>query len=291
VSDAAGGLEISIRSTDSTAVFDIDGNINNQTLHRLSRGLDQAISKGCVNIILELADTQILLSSGIGFFIDAHDMVEAAGGRLILADVPKEIATILKVARVGDFFGKTYSLEEALKEFGLSVQDLEEGLPNRKGGTTDLFAPVLMEEEPKAPAAGKATDSPLPAQPHSSGSETPKQTEKAEEKDLTEQEIQHILDRYMKGRLQVDIIDYFVAGQHSSGDADQLAEVLGAKPKAVKKALKALDQRGLLRKMGGGLYNYAPPTEAREEIEKFFILWHRSTGHSRLLPLVLASEK
>ncbi|MFW5857748.1 MAG: STAS domain-containing protein [Planctomycetota bacterium] len=305
-------MDIQIRSTPEVAVLTIQGNINNETLHRLSRQLEEAIGRGCKHVVLDLAETRILLSSGISFFIDAHDMSEQAGGKLHLANVTREITHILKVARVDDFLGEQKNLQEVLGELGIGEADLQEGLPNRDRHSTGLYSPVLEPEaKEETPDAEAEADAPSEmetireAPKRKSGvilkpaslklaKDTPADKAKAEAaaggETLPDDRMQKLIQRYMPGRLMVDILDHFVTGQHSSASADDVAKALEQKPKDVQRKMKDLEQRGVLKPLGGDLYNYAPPEGVARDLDAFFRAWRRAQDHSRLVMMVLAAE-
>ena len=95
----------------------------------------------------------------------------------------------------------------------------------------------------------------------------------------------------MPGRLLVDVVDFFVSGQHSNAEARDVASHRDRKPKEVETAMKELEKRSILKPMGAGVYNFAPESNVSHQLQQFFKRWHTSDEHSRLLMQVLAVEK
>lgn len=288
-------MEISTQHHGDVAVFYLDGNINHETLGMLSRQVDRAISGGCHNLILCLSKTRILLSSGIGFFVDVYDMAKEAGGSLVLAEVPKEIRLLIKLAFLEEFFGEMPDLAAALDRFDLTLDKLSNGLPEGTRRASGLYTAALRPEtEGDGGTAESAPAKPTikpPAKPAEAPAAAKAEPAEAHGAQLSEDDVKQLITRHMPGRRLVDALDFFVSRKHSSADAKDVAASLGWSPKEATQALKELATRHVLKSMGGGVYNYAPESGLNTQLKTFFERWHSSTEHSKLLKLVLAAEQ
>jgi len=172
-----------------------------------------------------------------------------------------------------------------------------------------------LESEQKKPAPAAATASPPPpktavpepqksadqkphappAVPHAEATdETDAEPSRPEpvknEPEVSEKDLQKVVTRYLNSRLAVSIIDWFVSRNKSLGDAAGVSEALGEKKKAVTRAMHELNQRGVLKKLGGDQFNYAPEATADAQIREFLRRWYRHEEHGKLLSWVLSSE-
>lgn len=145
-------MEIQPRSAPGVAVLRLVGRIDHEDkVAKLSRILDEALRKGCRTILLDLEPTASLLSFGVSFFLDAHDMMEAGGGQLILVNTPKPIGSMLTVAGLNSVFAQHATVAAGLAALELAETDLSDGLPTGPAQGPTIMGPRLRPQAGKRP--------------------------------------------------------------------------------------------------------------------------------------------
>ncbi|MBN1256422.1 MAG: hypothetical protein JXA52_01815 [Planctomycetes bacterium] len=272
-------MNVHLRSFQDIVVLEIDGYIDNNTVPVLFQSLAGIISSGCHTVIMGLEHTKIVLSTGIGFFIEAHDMIEAANGHLILADVPHDINYMLCLTEIDSFFGEMPSLSRALLQVGISENDLIPGLPSRRQRVSSLYP----RTESKGPPKHKSEILRLKKLREKQEAPHPRHG-------MSDEMLKKLIHTYLPSRQAVDLVNYFISGKRSSMQISRLAAALHQSPRITAKIMKKLENRGVMKHIGAEIYNYAPTKELREQLEEFFIRWHRASEHRELLKLVISAE-
>ena len=80
------------------------------TLHKL-------IDEGKRNVILDLAETKFMNSSGLGMLISGYTTLKNGGGSLKLANATEKIESLLVITKLITIFEHYTSVEEAVKSF------------------------------------------------------------------------------------------------------------------------------------------------------------------------------
>lgn len=89
--------------TSNIALVPVNGDLDVTTVGALRRVLDELIDGGCLRIILNLADTSYVDSSGMGFLMREVRRMRDRGGLLSLKNVSSEVLRALTIARLVDF--------------------------------------------------------------------------------------------------------------------------------------------------------------------------------------------
>ncbi len=78
-------------------------------------------AKGKTNIVVDLSQTTLMDSSGIGVLLEAAEGLRSAGGDLRLAELEKKMRNLFLMTRLlGDVFQIFDTVDEAIESFGSS---------------------------------------------------------------------------------------------------------------------------------------------------------------------------
>ena len=77
------------------------------TLPEVRAALRDAIGKGAQVLVVDLSNTQMVDSMGIGLLISAHNSISKLGGRLEVVNASDEILALFKTMRMHQHFSVT----------------------------------------------------------------------------------------------------------------------------------------------------------------------------------------
>ncbi len=80
--------------------------------------IDQLVGEGRTNVVLNLGETTLMDSSGIGVLIESAEKLRAKQGDLRLAEMEKKMRNLFLMSRLlGDVFRSYPSVDEAVESF------------------------------------------------------------------------------------------------------------------------------------------------------------------------------
>lgn len=80
--------------------------------------IDQLTEEGRTNVVLNLGETTLMDSSGIGVLIESAEKLRAKGGDLRLAEMEKKMRNLFLMSRLlGDVFQSYGTVDEAVNSF------------------------------------------------------------------------------------------------------------------------------------------------------------------------------
>jgi anti-sigma B factor antagonist len=79
--------------------------------------LHKFLDEGKKNIIVDLAETKFMNSSGLGMLISGYTTIKNGGGTLKLANATEKIESLLVITKLMSVFEHFSSVEEAVKSF------------------------------------------------------------------------------------------------------------------------------------------------------------------------------
>jgi len=124
-------------------VVRVHGDIDLYTKPDLERALEDAVKRGCINLVLDLAEVAYVDSSALGLIVWVNRVLEPRDGRLVLAGAGRDVTRILALSgliEAAPTVSAAPSADAALA--GLALDDL---------ATAPLWTKTL--ELPAAPAS------------------------------------------------------------------------------------------------------------------------------------------
>lgn len=92
-------------SRETAAVVTPEGDLVAARLPALRLKLRQTIEAGILHLTLDLAQTQMVDSAGIGLLISAHNSLKKAGGELTVTHASTDILNLFRTMRIHQHFG------------------------------------------------------------------------------------------------------------------------------------------------------------------------------------------
>lgn len=74
------------------------------TVPELRARMQDAVTKGAQELVLDLSNVQIVDSSGIGLLISAHNSLHKVGGKLSVIHASKDIMDLFRMMRIHQHF-------------------------------------------------------------------------------------------------------------------------------------------------------------------------------------------
>ena len=96
--------------------IDVKGRIDAYTVGQLEVEIEKILAK-TARIILTLSKVDYVNSTGVGLLVKYHDKADAAGGNLILTEIPDKVEVVFNMLGLLDFFNVYQTLEDSVKAF------------------------------------------------------------------------------------------------------------------------------------------------------------------------------
>lgn len=87
-----------------TAIFPLEGDLVAAKLPPLRAHLRDLVASGVLHLTLDLTQTQMVDSAGIGLLISAHNSLKKVGGELAVTHASKEIIELFQTMRIQQHF-------------------------------------------------------------------------------------------------------------------------------------------------------------------------------------------
>ncbi len=98
-------MKVKTRSVDGVSILDLSGRITmGDGTVTLRDAVKDAVSKGNLKVLLNLADVDYIDSSGIGELVSAYTSVKNAGGELKLLHLTKKVHDLLQITKLYTVF-------------------------------------------------------------------------------------------------------------------------------------------------------------------------------------------
>ena len=106
-------MKISIKEVQGICLISISGRIDSRCSVDLERALYKAISDSS-RIVIDLADTQYISSSGLRVLLAGKKRLDERGGEMILLQLQPVVRDVFEIAGLGRMFLIKKSWEDAL---------------------------------------------------------------------------------------------------------------------------------------------------------------------------------
>ncbi|MCL4547414.1 MAG: STAS domain-containing protein [Bacteroidetes bacterium] len=99
-------------------VIELKGNVmGGPEAQEFSDTLHKLIDENKKNVVIDLAETKFMNSSGLGMLISGYTTMKNGGGYMKLANATEKIESLLIITKLITIFEHYTSVEEALKSF------------------------------------------------------------------------------------------------------------------------------------------------------------------------------
>jgi len=88
----------------AAAIIRLEGDLVSPALPAARSKLRELVGAGIVHVTVDLSDTQMVDSAGIGLLISAHNSLKKAGGELTVIHASKEILELFRTMRIHQHF-------------------------------------------------------------------------------------------------------------------------------------------------------------------------------------------
>ncbi len=106
---------MNIKEQNGSVVIELKGKLTGGPVSELlDNTLDNFISKGKKNIVIDLSGIKFINSSGMGILISGYYKTKDNGGTLKLANITRKIEEILSITRLNQIFEIYNSVDEAV---------------------------------------------------------------------------------------------------------------------------------------------------------------------------------
>jgi anti-sigma B factor antagonist len=109
-------MEINVRESSSIRILDISGRMDTGTSPAVEIGINQVLDAGIKKIILNLASTEYVSSSGLRVLLITAKKLAASGGSLKICQPNSVVREILDISGFSTFLDVRTTEEEALSE-------------------------------------------------------------------------------------------------------------------------------------------------------------------------------
>ena len=99
-------------------VIELKGNVMGcPEAQEFSDALHKLLDEGKKNVVIDLAETKFMNSSGLGMLISGYTTMKNGGGSLKLANATEKIESLLVITKLITIFEHYPSVDEAVKSF------------------------------------------------------------------------------------------------------------------------------------------------------------------------------
>lgn len=106
-------MKLTVDPGDAFAVVRPDGRLTVSSAPVLRHAVDDLVDRGHRRIVVDLAATSFIDSSGLGALIGSHKAAQQAGGELRIAAAPEQVRMVLRLTNLDHVLKNHPSAEEA----------------------------------------------------------------------------------------------------------------------------------------------------------------------------------
>jgi anti-sigma B factor antagonist len=107
-------LEVTSSSAAGAAIVHVTGDVTSDGIDALRQGIAKAIAFKQPKVIVDLTQTSFLSSPGLAVLVQAMQLSQRNGSKLLLAGANDRVRGIFEISRLTEVFTMVPSLEEAI---------------------------------------------------------------------------------------------------------------------------------------------------------------------------------
>ena|SRR5579863_6091735 len=111
-------MKVNVRQRDGVTVLDLKGKITIGVGDvALRNAVQDAMSNGATNVLINLRDVTTIDSSGVGELVSAYATATNRGAKLRLVNLPSKVSDILQITQLITVFEVFDNEDEAVRSF------------------------------------------------------------------------------------------------------------------------------------------------------------------------------
>ncbi|WP_431835960.1 STAS domain-containing protein [Cellulomonas sp. Y8] len=107
-------MELTTDRTEGAAVLRVQGRLTMAAAGELKAAVDREVAEGRTLVVVDLAETAFLDSSGLGALVGGLRTARAAGGDLRIAGVGQQVRTVLELTTMDRVLRPYATVEDAV---------------------------------------------------------------------------------------------------------------------------------------------------------------------------------
>jgi len=107
-------LEVTSSSAPGAAIVHVNGDVTSDGIDALRQGIAKAIALKQPKVIADLTQTSFLSSPGLAVLVQAMQLTQRNGSKLLLAGANDRVRGIFEISRLTEVFTMVPTLEEAI---------------------------------------------------------------------------------------------------------------------------------------------------------------------------------
>ncbi len=107
-------LEVTSSSAPGAAIVHVNGDVTSDGIDALRQGIAKAIAFKQPKVIVDLTQTSFLSSPGLAVLVQAMQLTQRNGSKLLLAGANDRVRGIFEISRLTEVFTMVPTLEEAI---------------------------------------------------------------------------------------------------------------------------------------------------------------------------------
>ena len=110
-------MDISVKTTDNCCTFQLKGRLDLTSSSQLKDRVQQSVSEGNKNILLNMSQVDFINSSGLGTLVSTLKVVRTHNGRIVLSSLAPYVQEIFEITQLSHIFEIFETESEACQSF------------------------------------------------------------------------------------------------------------------------------------------------------------------------------
>ncbi|REJ82042.1 MAG: anti-sigma factor antagonist [Acidobacteria bacterium] len=120
-------MELTTREVGEVTLVELSGDLDGRNTAKLTEAASRLIARGRTRLVLSFQQAGRVDSNGVRALLLVLKRMRAAGGGLVLCELPKQVASAFEFAGLSKSFAVTPTREQAMREVELEAQREQTG--------------------------------------------------------------------------------------------------------------------------------------------------------------------
>jgi anti-anti-sigma factor len=107
-------MAIQTKKEGNHAVMSVSGRLDAVTAPQFQKALREVVESGTTRVVVDFSELHYLSSAGVGELLVASNLAKDKGGRLLLANVPRNVVQVFEMCGIASLLQTHNSVADAL---------------------------------------------------------------------------------------------------------------------------------------------------------------------------------